>query len=175
MNLEFKFLSEENVYPSKYLNVVKQSFVMPNGIQKSFDIHKGGEVVIILPLTNDNKVVCVTQYRVGPKKIMTELPGGFVDEGESPLQAAERELLEETGFKGDLIYVQTIFPDSYSTIKRHIFVAKNASKTQDPCLDESEFLKIDILTIKDFRSHLFKGQLTHLESAYLAMDFLKLL
>ena len=40
MNLEFKYLSQKNVYPSKYLNVVKQSFLMPNGKQKDFEIHE---------------------------------------------------------------------------------------------------------------------------------------
>lgn len=173
--LDFQFLSESIAYPSKYLKVVKQKFLMPNQKTKTFDIHSGGEVVIILPITTNQQVVCVTQYRVGPKKIMTELPGGFVDEGETPHQAAQRELLEETGYTGDLEFVETVYPDSYSTIKRHVFICKNAQKVQDPNLDDSEFLEINLLDILEFRNHIKKGQLTHLESAYLAMDFLNFL
>jgi len=175
INLEFKYLSEKNVYPSHYLKVNKQSFELPNKQIKEFEIHKGGEVVVILPITKDNQVVCVTQYRVGPKLTMTELPAGFVDQGESPLQAAQRELLEETGFSGEINFVQTVYPDSYSTIKRHVYVCQNAQKLKEPNLDDSEFLKVELLSAQKFRNHLKSGKLTHLESAYLAMDFLNFL
>lgn len=173
--LEFKFLSESNAYPSKYLNVVKQEFLLPDNKTKTFEIHKGGEVVIVLPITDQKEVVCVTQYRVGPQQTMTELPGGFVDLDESPLQAAKREVLEETGYTGDFKQIASIYPDSYSTIKRHVFVCTNAKKVQESNLDDSEFLEINLLPIQDFRKHIQKGMLTHLESAYLAMDFLNFL
>ena len=175
MSLEFKYLSEQIAYPSKYLQVNKQKFNLPNGSLKDFEIHKGGGVVVVLPITDQNQVVCVSQYRPGPKQIMTELPAGFIDQNETPIQAAKRELLEETGYQGDLIEVQTVYPDSYSTIIRHVFICKNAKKVQEPNLDESEFIETELLGINEFREHIKSGKLTHLGSAYLALDFLSFL
>ena len=55
--------------------------------------------VNILPITSDNEVVFVEQYRPGTNSITLELPGGMIDKGETPLKSAKRELEEETGIK----------------------------------------------------------------------------
>ena len=56
--------------------------------------------VNIIPITPQNDVVLVDQYRFGSEKSSLEIPGGMVDPGEDPMEAAIRELLEETGFVG---------------------------------------------------------------------------
>ena len=56
--------------------------------------------VNIIPITPQNDVVLVDQYRFGSEKSSLEIPGGMVDPGEDPKEAAIRELLEETGFVG---------------------------------------------------------------------------
>ena len=57
-------------------------------------------VVVIVAVNNDNKVLLTSEYRIGPNEVTTNLPAGFIDEGETPEQAALRELREETGFVG---------------------------------------------------------------------------
>ena len=54
--------------------------------------------VNIIPITANEEVVFVKQYRYGTKKSTLEIPGGMVDDGESSLKAIQRELLEETGY-----------------------------------------------------------------------------
>ena len=55
----------------------------------------------IIALTPDNHVVLIRQYRHGSDRFEVELPGGCIDPGEAPLDAAVRELLEETGYSGE--------------------------------------------------------------------------
>lgn len=54
--------------------------------------------VNVIALTEDNNVILVRQYRHGSDEITLEIPGGIIDDGETPEQAARRELLEEAGY-----------------------------------------------------------------------------
>jgi 8-oxo-dGTP pyrophosphatase MutT (NUDIX family) len=57
--------------------------------------------VNIIPVTPEGEVVMIRQYRHGTREVTLEIPGGMVDPGETPAEAAERELLEETGYRVD--------------------------------------------------------------------------
>ncbi len=64
-------------------------------------IHPGA--VVIIPLLNDNEILMLRQYRPGPQEWILELPAGTLERGEDPIDAAARELLEETGYRAEEI------------------------------------------------------------------------
>ena len=168
-DLNFTFSGKSEVYPSKYQNIWKHDFQMPNGKPKSFEVKHLGETAVILPLTSDNQVVAVSQYRPGPNKVLTELPAGFIDNNETPLAAAKRELLEETGYTGDFQYVGKSYVDAYSTAIRHIFIAHDCQKVSEQNLDFSEFIEVKLIQLETFRQICLSGQITHGESAFIAL------
>lgn len=71
--------------------VVSKTFVLPDGRIHEFEVRKEGVAVCVLPITHDNKVVLARQFRVGPGKFLLELPGGLIEENETPEEAIERE------------------------------------------------------------------------------------
>ena len=173
-DLKFTFTGKSEVHPSPYQNIWKQHYIMPNGQPKSFEVKHLAETAVILPLTPDHQVVCVSQYRPGPDMVLTELPAGFVDNGEAPLQAAQRELLEETGYTGDLQYIGKSFVDAYSTAIRHVFIARDCEKVSEQNLDSSEFIEVKLIQLETFREICLKGQITHGESAFIALANLEI-
>src|SRR5574339_440912 len=66
----------------------------------------------IFALTPREEVVLIQQYRHGVQEVLWEIPGGVVDDGEDPLEGAQRELLEETGYTAaQFIQVGTMYPN----------------------------------------------------------------
>jgi ADP-ribose pyrophosphatase len=164
--------TSEQPFKAGFRKMINRVFILPNGKQCDFDIKNEGPAVCVLPLTKNNNVILTRQFRPGPEKIFLELPGGGLDNGEIPEQAARRELLEETGYKGDFEFVGTCFDCAYSTMKRYCFVAKNCEKIQEQKLDETEFIDVEEKTIEEFREILRSGEMTDVEVGYLALDFL---
>lgn len=164
---------DEQLLKGGFRKVCQKTFILPNGKQESFEVKKEGETVCIVAMTPDDCIILAKQFRVGPEKELMELPGGSVEKDEDPAIAASRELLEETGYSGDLQFVQTIFDCGYSTRLRHVFVATNCLRVEQQNLDETEFIEILELPLVEFREHLKSGQLTDIESGYLGLDFLK--
>ena len=103
------------------------------------------------------------------------LPGGAAEKGENPKQAMERELLEETGYKGKLKLVSANFTGGYQNNQRFNFVATECVKMQEPQLDETEFIDVELVTLKEFKQHLRSEMLTDIATGYLGLDFLGLL
>ena len=152
-------------------------FKMPNGEQKDFVIKNEGPAACIVAITEDNEVVVTRQFRPGLQEILSELPGGYLDENglEDPVVGIEREFLEETGFKGDMEEVAVAYDDAYSTMRRHCFVAINCKQIQPPNLDDTEYVALDTMPLEQFRDLLRSGKMTDIEAGYLALDHVGLL
>ncbi len=105
--------------PVGFLTVQTQTFVMPDDRRTDWDVLVGGGTVAVVAMTDDDRVVLAKQFRPGPGRILLELPGGMVEEGEDVVEAAARELSEETGFVAtDLALVGQTWLASYATHRR---------------------------------------------------------
>lgn len=131
--------------------VLSKTFKMPDGSTAVFDtLHPDGqEFVSVIALTPNNKVVVAKQYRSGPEKFMYELPGGFVDKGESPEESIRRELLEETGYRSEVVsYSGAFHKDTYMNAVWHVFVAPNCLKDSEQKLEDEEFIDVQEISIE---------------------------
>lgn len=171
---EWQKLKEENVY-SGYRKIARREFQLPDGSIADFDVilSKGGAAV--LAITEDNKIVCFKQFRPGPEKILYELPGGAIEKGEDPLEAMERELLEETGYEAKLEFIGDYYRDAYMSGTWKMFIGRAAKKIEAQKLDSTEFGEIVLLSVGDFKEKLFKGLMTDATLGYAGLYRLKLL
>ena len=119
--------------------------------------------VNIIPLTPDNKVVLVRQYRHGIQAPTIEIPGGLVDDGDTPLEAAKRELLEETGYLTDTwISLGSVRPNpAIQNNQCHTFLAKDVFEFGDQKLDETEDIEVLCRPLKDIPGLIQKGTINH--------------
>lgn len=99
MNFEEKTLNSKLIYDGKVMKIIRYEIVTANSY-KSFRevvVHNGG--VVIVALTNDNKIILVKQFRYPLKRTILEVPAGKLEKDENPDDAAKRELEEETGYR----------------------------------------------------------------------------
>ena len=155
--------------------MLKKTFILLSGLEQNYDIKDEGKMICGLSLTPENKVIITKVFRPGPEKVLMEIPGGHMEKDENPIDAAKRELLEETGYTGDFEIIGETLDDAYSNCVRYCFVARNCKKIQEPEWEEDEECEIIEMDLKDFRNHLRNGQLTDIEIGYLALDHLNLL
>ncbi len=175
-NLEWKELSREVLYKSEYGRTIEDVvYEMPDGRQEHFHLKGESNSAVVLALTPDNQVILVKQFRPGPGAVLAELPGGGIKKGQSPMDAAAAELLEETGYIGDLQFVTESLADAYCSRTSFAFVATNCVKVAEPTLDTNEFVETVVMSLAEFRAHLRTGKLTDATEGYLGLDYLGLL
>jgi ADP-ribose pyrophosphatase len=155
-----------------YLPVVHRRYALPDGTEAVWDIFGEAASVAILAITDNDKVVLARQFRPGPGRVLDELPGGYVHPGEDVIVAAGRELLEETGYTGQLELAGSSWLASSAVTRRHVVVARNAKRVAGPSPEPGEFVEVVLMTLCEFRNHLRAGDLTDVDLGYLALDHL---
>ena len=169
-------LLEEHPGSAGYVKVTNRKYRLPDGTEAVWDIFGGCDrSVAVLALTDDGEVVLARQYRPGPGLVLDELPGGGVHEGEDVLDAAARELLEETGYAGEVELAGSSWLASAARTQRYIAVVRHARRVGVPRTDPGEFCQVVRMDLERFRAHLRSGQLTDVDLGYLALDHLGLL
>ena len=163
-------IDEEVVYDSPYLVVRRVRKAMPSGEIGVFDIRDEADVAVCLPVAADGSLVLVEEFRHGPGRSLFEIPGGCVDPHEDIAAAAAREVLEETGYSGEVVHLASTWISAYSTARKHIFIMPAARQISQPAPEPSELSRVVQVSLDDFRTVLADGALTDLDAGLLCLQ-----
>ena len=119
--------------------------------------------VNIIPLTPDNQVIMVEQWRHGTRTVELETPGGLMEAGELPAQCARRELLEETGFAPDQVeLLGTVHPNpAIQNNRQHYVLATGCRRVADLQLDHAEDIAVRLVPLAEIPALIRTGKITH--------------
>ena len=133
------------------------------GGEHDFFTIEASDWVNIVALTPDDFVVMVRQYRHGADRVTLETPGGMVDPGETPEQAAARELLEETGYAADeIVSLGCVNPNPALFSNRlHGFFARGARRVRDVHNESTEETHVELVPIARLRDEVRAGRVDH--------------
>lgn len=158
MNLQEKTLSSETVFKGRIITLKNDIALLPDGSTagREYIEHPGG--VCVVPLTDNNEVLLVRQFRYPYKEVILEIPAGKKDKGEDPFTTGKRELKEETGATArEYIELGQLYPSpGYCGEIIWMYGAKGLSFGQaNP--DEDEFLEVEKIPLKDAVEMIMSG------------------
>ncbi len=164
-----------------FLSIEKYKCYLNNGktIIREKILKEGidGNAVIILAVTDNKEFILNIEPRVFTKEtIDIGLPAGYIEEGETPVESAQRELLEETGYIAEnFIPLGNFYQDQgCSGAYNYYFLATNCHKVKDQNLDEDEFVKYILVNYDELNWLFDNNYIKGLNSAYAILKGKKL-
>lgn len=158
MHLNEETMKSEIVYEGKIFTITHDTALLENGSTAVRDVlwHHGG--VCVIPVTENNEIFLVKQFRYPFKRTTREVPAGKLEKGEDHSQCGRRELLEETGCTcTEYIYLGEMIPTpAYNSEITHMYLAKGLSfEKQD--LDPDEFLDVEKIPLSEAVEQVMNG------------------
>jgi len=174
-----EILKRETVAKTQHFSVESLQLRFSNGVERTYErmAGPGRDSVMIVPITDDNKAILIREYAAGTHCYETGFAKGLVDKGETPEQAANRELMEEVGFAANkLILLKTVtMSPGYFGGRMHLFLALDLYP-QTAQGDEPEPLlpfKVDLADIDELISSDELREARSITAILLAQRYLK--
>ena len=164
---EYKELAEirknsEMIYDGTILHVYKDTVTLPNGKEAGRELIRHVGAVGIVPMTDDGRVYVERRYRYPLDMVITEIPAGKLDsKAEDRLEAAKRELKEETGITADeWTELGEYYPAAaYTDEKLTLYLARKLHFGEQK-LDDDEFLNIEAVPLAQLIDEIMSGKIT---------------
>lgn len=151
---KWKTLETEYLIRRPWLTARRDKVELPNGvIHPEYYVLEYPDWINVIAITRDGRFVMVKQYRHGLDEVFTELVAGVTEKGEDPLEAAKRELLEETGYgngQWELLTVLSQNPGSANNLT-YSYLATDVEPVAGQNLDETEDIAVRLLSEVEVR------------------------
>lgn len=163
MDFEEKTLKRTEIFKGHIFTVAVDDVVLPDGntAKRELIFHRGA--VCVLAVTPEDKIILVKQYRKAIEKVSYEIPAGKLEVGENgnELDAAARELEEETGYQGDLRFLYQFYSAiGFCNEKLKLYLATNLTKIDNPRpKDDDEFIAIYEVTYEEAMALVASGDI----------------
>ncbi|MDQ3047463.1 MAG: NUDIX hydrolase [Bacteroidota bacterium] len=159
---KWEILEEEDISPSEWFPLFRHKVKLANGhVMDDYFVSRLGDVAMIIPITAENEFVFVKQYKHGIREVTLEFPAGVIEKGQTPVSAAEAELLQETGIISDSLILLGELRQlpSKNFAKLFGYLATNVRITEPQDLDDSEEIEIVKLTAGEIELKIISGEI----------------
>ncbi|PSL43284.1 ADP-ribose pyrophosphatase [Salsuginibacillus halophilus] len=167
-------MNKETIYEGRVFNVELHDVKLPNGETSRREVVKHPGAVAIAPVTSDNKILLVQQFRKPLEKMIYELPAGKREAGEEAAVTARRELEEETGVSAEALHWVTSFYTSpgFADELIDIYTAEGLT-TGEAHTEEDEFVNVVELSLEEAEKLVENGGIHDAKTAFV-IQYLRL-
>jgi 8-oxo-dGTP pyrophosphatase MutT (NUDIX family) len=164
----WKVKKTELILDHQWAKVRRDECELPNGnIIPDYFYWEGGDFAQVFAVTAGKKIVLTRQYKHAARSVVIELPAGMIDlNGETALEAAKRELKEETGYAGDAWTPLSVLnvSSAKSTTKSHAFLLTNAMKVADAISSPREQIETFLVPLDELMRYIIERQIVDVNS-----------
>ena len=166
-----EMLKSRELYCGKFITLDRDSVRFPDGSLAEMDIarHPGASAVVPFmsgPMGDEPQILMLRQYRYAAGGYLYEIPAGRLDDGETPMECAVRELKEETGCAADHIELMTsiLTTPGFTDEVIHLFMATGLAHGE-PNRESDEFVELIIMRLSEALERISNGEITDSKTA----------